>query len=308
MRTPLLGSAGALFLGLMASAHAGDLGNTGLKDPIPDSLSWQGVTIYGTVDVGYAYQTHGAPLGGAFYPGLEYNLNGSRNANRAISSLAENGLEQSKIGVKVEEAVGYGWLAIGKLETAFNPVSGELADACASMIRNNGRLYQDQSANSDGSRCGQAFNGSAYGGVSNPIYGTLTVGRQQSLELDSVSSYDPMGLAPAFALLGYSGGTAGGIGSTETARWDNSVKYVFSYGPAHAAAMYTAGGPDTAIFNGAYGFNAGAIWKGFAVDAIYTKERGTVVSTGIPNPLYENRYQLPPSQLPEWSAWDHLGQ
>jgi predicted porin len=208
----------------MASAYAGDLGNTGLKDPIPDSMSWQGVTIYGTVDVGYAYQTHGAPLGGAFYPGLEYNLNGSKNANKPISSLAENGLEQSKIGVKVEEAVGYGWLAIGKLETAFNPVSGEIADACASMIRNNGRLYQDQSANSDGSRCGQALSGSVYGGVSNPIYGTLTIGRQQSLELDAVSSYDPMGLAPGFDLLGYSGGASGGIGSTETARWDNSVK------------------------------------------------------------------------------------
>jgi predicted porin len=289
LRMPLLGSAGALVLGLMTSAHAGDLGNTGLKDPIPDNLSWQGVTIYGTVDVGYAYQTHGAPLGGAFYPGLEYNLNGSKNANKPISSLAENGLEQSKIGVKVEEAVGYGWLAIGKLETAFNPVSGEIADACASMIRNNGRLYQDQSANSDGSRCGQAVNGSAYGGVSNPIYGTLTVGRQQSLELDAVSSYDPLGLAPGLDLLGYSGGTSGGIGSTETARWDNSVKYVFSYGPAHAAAMYTAGGPDTAIFNGAYGVNAGAIWKGFSIDGIYTKEWGTVVSTGIPNPLTQPR-------------------
>jgi predicted porin len=270
----------------MASAHAGDLGNTGLKDPIPDSLNWHGVTIYGTVDVGYAYQTHGAPLGGAFYPGLEYNLNGSRNANRAISSVAENGLEQSKIGVKIAEAIGYGSLAIGKIETAFNPVSGELADACASMIRNNGRLYQDQNANSDGSRCGQAFNGSAYGGVSNPIYGTLTVGRQSSLELDSISAYEPMGLAPAFALLGYSGGTAGGFGATETARWDESVKYVFTYGPAHAAAMYTAGGSDTAIFNGAYGFNAGAIWKGFAIDAVYTETKGAVVSTSIPNPAY----------------------
>ena len=283
---PLLGSAGALFLGLMASAHAGDLGNTGLKDPIPDNLSWQGVTIYGTVDVGYAYQTHGAPLGGAFYPGLEYNLNGSKNASSAISSLAENGLEQSKIGVKVEEAVGYGWLAIGKLEAAFNPASGEIADACASMVQNNGKPYADQSANSDGSRCGQAFSGPAYGGVSNPIYGTLTIGRQQSLELDAVSSYDPLGLSPAFDLLGYSGGTNGGIGSTETSRWDNSIKYAFQYGPAHAAAMYTNGGDGTAIFNGAYGFNAGVVWQGFSIDGNYTRERGTVVSTAIPYQPY----------------------
>lgn len=274
--------AAALCLGLMGSAHAGDIGNTGLKDPIPDSLSWQGVTIYGTVDVGYAYQTHGAPLGGAFYPGLEYNLSGSKNASKTISSLAENGLEQSKIGVKFEEAIGYGWLAIGKLETAFNPLSGELGDECASMIQNNGRPYQVQSANSDGSRCGQAFNGPTYGGVTNPIFGTLTLGRQQSLELDAIAAYDPMGLSPAFALMGYSGGPAAGFGSTETARWDNSVKYLFSYGPVHAAAMYTNGGDATAIFNEAYGFNAGAIWKGFSIDAVYTQTKGAVVSSSVP--------------------------
>ena len=125
----------------MASAHAGDLGDPSLKDPLPESLTWQGVTIYGTVDVGYAYQTHGVPFNGFFYPGLEYNLNGSRNAGKTISSLTEGGMEQSKIGVKVEEAIGYGWLAVGKVEAGFNPLSGELADMCASMIQNNGRLY-----------------------------------------------------------------------------------------------------------------------------------------------------------------------
>lgn len=267
-------------------AYAGDQPEPILKDPLPDTLSWQGVTIYGTIDIGYAYQTHGVPLGGAFYPGLEYNLNGSRNADKTISSLAENGLEQSKIGVKAEEPIGYGFLAIGKLETAFNPTSGELADACASMVRNNGRLYADQTANSDGSRCGQIFNGAAYGGLSHPFYGTLTLGRQRSLQLDATTYYDPMSQAPAFDLLGYSGGVSAGTGSTETARWDNSIKYAFAYGPVHAAAMYTGGGADTAIFGDAYGFNAGATWEGFSADAIYTKTNGAVVSTQIPNPAY----------------------
>ncbi len=298
----------ALFLGMIAPACAGDAGN-------PGSLTWGGVTVYGTIDVGYAYQTHGAPLGGAFYPGLEYNLNGSKNANRAISTLAENGLEQSKIGVKIEEDIGSGWKAIGKLETAFNPVSGELTDACASMIRNNGRLYADQSANSDGSRCGQALNGPAFGGVSNAIYGTLTAGRQQSLQLDAAVNYDPMGFAPAFALLGYSGGTSGGIGSTETARWDNSVKYVFQYGPAHAAAMVTNGGESTALFNGGYGLNTGGTWRGFSIDANYTKEWGTVVSTQIPNPAYTTGVSCVPGACPDGllgtisdnEAWSVMG-
>ncbi len=33
-----------------------------VKDPLPDSLSLGGVTLYATIDVGYAYQSHGVPL------------------------------------------------------------------------------------------------------------------------------------------------------------------------------------------------------------------------------------------------------
>ena len=268
-------------LALIARAHAGDYDNLSLKHPIPDDLSWHGVTVYGTIDLDYAYQTHGVPLGASFYPGLEYNISGSKNANKPISSLAESGLEQSKIGLKIEEPIGNGWVAIGKLEAGFDPLSGELADACASLVSNNGKPLAAQNANSDGSRCGQAFSGPAYAGVSNATYGTLTAGRQQSLELDAISVYDPMGLPYAFSLIGYSGGTAAGIGNTETGRWDNSAKYVYQWGPAHAAAMYTGGGQDTAMFGDGYGFNAGAGYRGFSMDAVYTKENSAVSSSSI---------------------------
>ena len=264
-----------------ARVQAGDSGDLSLKDPIPDNLSWHGVTLYGTIDLDYAYQTHGVPLGASFYPGLEYNISGSKNANKPISSLAESGLEQSKIGLKIEEPIGNGWVAIGKLEAGFDPLSGELADACASLVSNNGKPLAAQNANSDGSRCGQAFSGPAYAGVSNATYGTLTARRQQSLELDAISVYDPMGLPYAFSLIGYSGGTAAGIGNTETGRWDNSVKYVYQWGPAHAAAIYTDGGQDTAMFGDGYGFNAGAAYRGFSLDAVYTKENSAVSSSSI---------------------------
>ena len=36
------------------------------------SLTWNGITLYGTVDIGIAYQNHGAPLSQDFYPGLQY--------------------------------------------------------------------------------------------------------------------------------------------------------------------------------------------------------------------------------------------
>ncbi len=42
--------------GFAASAQAADLSVDSLKDPLPEKISYAGVTLYGTVDVGYAYQ------------------------------------------------------------------------------------------------------------------------------------------------------------------------------------------------------------------------------------------------------------
>jgi len=235
-----------------------------------------GVTFYGTVDVGYADMSHGLPASGSFYVGPNYTIYGSKYANGNVSTLTNNALQQSSVGLKIEENIGYGLQAIGKLETGFNPISGELADACGSLLRNNGQFYANVDNYGDGSRCGQAFNGAAYGGLSSPLYGTLTIGRQNSLVNDGMGTYDPMGLSYAFSLIGYSGTPGGGIGDTETARWDDSVKYVFTYGPFHAAGMYTNGGQETPMVGDGYGANVGITYMGFSVDGFYTKENGAV--------------------------------
>ncbi len=114
-------------------------------------------------------------------------------------------MEQSKIGVKIEEGIGAGWTAIGKLETGFNPITGQLSDGCSSFLQNAGVNYNQQTSNADSGRCGQMFNGVAYAGVSNSSYGTLTFGRQQSFQLDGLAAYDPMALSYALSLMGYSG-------------------------------------------------------------------------------------------------------
>ncbi len=262
--------------GVAVSAQAADLSIESIKDPLPDTLTYAGVTVYGTVDVGYAYQTNGVPLNGAYPGGLEYQaFTTTRNFHGAQSTLAESGLEQSKIGVKIEENIGYGFTAIGKLETGFNPLSGELTDACAAMVRNTNVPYNQQTANADSSRCGQAFNSVAYGGISSPIYGTLTFGRQNSLQLEALAAYDPQGLSYAFSFLGYSGFDGGG-GSTQAARWDNSIKYALSYGPVHGAFMYSDGGADTGVLGRSYGVNLGAAYKGFSVDGVYQNEQSAV--------------------------------
>jgi predicted porin len=249
-----------------------------MKDPLPDTLTYKGVTVYGAIDVGYAYQTHGASLSGALGTGLEYNMFGSSNVrNRPISSLSDNGLTQSFVGVKAEEALGMGWTAVAKAEIGIVPLSGELPDGCASLSRENGlTAAQAHISKGDSSRCGQTFNGPVYVGVSNAAYGTLTVGRQNTLELDLIAAYDPMALSYAFSLIGYSGGAGAGIGDTEAGRWDNSLKYVYQYGPVHAAFMYADGSGDNSIHTGAIAGGAGATWRGFSVDVLYTKENGAV--------------------------------
>jgi predicted porin len=150
-----------------------------------------------------------------------------------------------------------------------------LSDGCSSFIQNAGVNYTSQNSNADSGRCGQSFNGQLWGGISNKQYGTLTIGRQNSFELDNIGKYDPMELSYAFSLLGYSG-TNGGSGSTQAARWDNSAKYVYDFGIVHAGAMYSNGGSGTGFFGNAYSFDVGAVYQGFAIDAVYTKERSVV--------------------------------
>ena len=247
-----------------------------MKDPIPDSLSLGGVTVYGTVDVGYAYQSKGVPLSATLPGGLEYqSFTTTRNYAGSVSTVAESGLEQSKIGIRVAEPVSGDFTLVARAETGFNPLSGHLTDACASLAANGGVKFGSQTANADSSRCGQAFNSVLFGGISNPVYGTLTIGRHNSLELETLAAYDPQALSYAFSFLGYSG-FDGGAGSTQAARWDNSAKYALTVGPVHVAGMYSSGGSDTGIFGRSLAGQIGFIYGGLSVDGVYEYAKGAV--------------------------------
>jgi predicted porin len=261
-----------------------------VKDPLPDSLSLGGVTLYGTVDVGYAYQSKGVPLNSEFPGGLEYQaFTTTRNFAGSVSTAAESGLEQSKIGIRVSQAMTDDWTLVARAETGFNPLSGHLTDACNSIASNAGVPQGSQTANADSSRCGQFFNSVLYGGVSNKTLGTLTIGRHNSLQLDALLQYDPQALSYAFSFLGYSGFN-GGAGSTQAARWDNSFKYAYANGPVRINLMYTNGGQDTGILNSAFAANIGASYGALSVDAVYENEKGAVnlrssFDDGTANPL-----------------------
>jgi predicted porin len=270
--------------GAFTSAQAADLDLGSMKDPIPDKLTWWGVTVYGAIDVGYGYENHGLGTSGTLYAGQMYNIVGNTlpatgpSAAHATSSITNNALTVSYIGIKAEESIGFGWNAIANLDTGFNPISGEIADACASLIRGTNAIINKGPVAplGDGSRCGQAINGEFYAGVSNPTYGTLKVGRLVSLSNETISGFDPMAGSLALSLFGWAGLAGAGAGSTETARWDYAAKYSYTYGPFHGAVMYTDGGQDTANHGAGYAANLGATYKGFSVEGYYLNEKGAV--------------------------------
>ena len=245
-------------------------------DPLPDSLSLGGVTLYGTIDIGYAYQSHGVPSNGQSPGGLEYQaFTTTRNFAGSVSTFASSGLEQTKIGVRVQEPIVSDWSLVGRVETGINPLSAELTDGCASVASNSALKQGQQTANIDSSRCGQFFNSQAFGGMSNPQFGQLTIGRHNSLMLDALLQYDPQSLSLAFSYFGYSG-TVAGAGTTEAARWDNSGRYFWQNPNFRVGVMYSTGGADTGILGKSYGGQLGVTFAGLSVDAVYENEKGAV--------------------------------
>ena len=226
------------------------------------SLTFHGITLYGAIDIGVTYQSHGAPLSNSAGLGLQYLI--SKNSNHSQFSLAPNAMTSSNIGLKGTMEIVPGVSGVFKLETAFLPTSGRLADGLGSLVQNNGVPLGSQTSNADSSRNGQAFNSAAWAGLSSPTFGALTFGRQNALTLDGVIAYDPMGGSGAFSVIGFQGTTAGG-GSTEDARFDNAVKYRLTHGPFRASALYKFGASGTS----AYQAGVGGDYLGASFDAIY---------------------------------------
>jgi predicted porin len=234
------------------------------------SLTWHGITLYGGIDMGLAYQTHGSPLSNSAGFGLGYLI--SKNSNKPYFGAAPNALSASNIGLKGTEELFPGLSAVFNLQTSFLPTSGRLSDGLGSIVQNNGLPLTSQTTFADSSKDGQALNTAAWGGLSSPVYGTLTYGRQNALTLDGVIAYDPMGASGAFSVIGFQGATAGG-GDTENARLDNSFKYTVNLGPFRAAAatqLSSAGDGSRNIVQGQLGLD----YLGLSLDAIvgHTKD------------------------------------
>jgi predicted porin len=241
------------------------------------ALTWAGITLYGTVDVGIAYLTHGAPLSQTWAPGLPYFV--QNFSNHSILSAGPNGLSQSKVGLSGVEPLWGDWTAVFRLETGFDPTSGRLTDGPASLVADNGRSAATKISAGDSSRAGQPFQGAAYAGISSKTFGTLTFGRQNTLMSEALSKYDPQLQSNAFSPIALQG-TSGGFGDTQDRIFDSSVKYVLNVGPAHIGIIHEFGS-DGYIPENANEVSVGADIAGLSVDAIYGKIHGAVAAASL---------------------------
>jgi len=272
--------------------------------PADDSLTYHGITLYGTVDVGIQNQTHGAPIS-------DYYVGGSaevvqKNSDHSVTGVTPSNLSQSRIGLQGVEPIVGDWAGVFKLETFFNPQSGQISDALKSLVQNNGRPLGTQAApgsqntNVDSSVSGQIFQQS-YAGFSSKTFGTFTFGRQNTVLADGIAKYDPNYASQAFSYIGISGTPAGG-GDTQNRRLDSSVKYVGSFGEAasglaHLSAQYK--------FNQSYGSANSAVqvsfggeYAGLSVDAYYSKIKDAVLLAPLSATQVADLPGLCPNPLP----------
>jgi predicted porin len=242
------------------------------------ALTYAGITLYGTVDLGLTYLSHGAPLSQTWGPGLPTFI--QNFSNHPITSIGGNNLSQSKVGLSGVEPLFVGdWTAVFRLETGFNPWSGRLVDGPESLVADNGKAAAVKTSAGDSSRAGQAFNSVAYVGVSSKTFGTLTFGRNNGLMLDNLNKYDPQLQAQAFSPISLSG-TSGGLGDTQSNRLDNSLKYVLNLGPGRLALLHQFGS-DGYVPEGGNEADIGMDLGGFSIDALWGVIHGEVAAASL---------------------------
>jgi predicted porin len=265
-------SAAVLMLSGAAGAYAADLGPypvkalpagpttcTSILDFFTSAcqVSAYGVRFYGTIDMGYGYESHGTPMDKTI--GVDYML--GKPSRNAMWLLSPNAMSISNVGFQIKEPLWHDWSFVGQVETGFNPASLEVLDAPKSLRTAIGVPLGLQNAITDANFNGKFYNDLGFAGVSHPVWGTLTYGRQNSLGSDQVLSYDPQMSAGAFSPLGLIGSWAGG-GNTENRRDTSSIKYRVNFANWHFGAYagiggYEMGNADTQAYAG----NIGADWK-----------------------------------------------
>ena len=238
--------------------------------PVSDDLCWHGVCLYGNIDAGLSYQNHGAPLNGVATTPLNWLV--SKNSLGSYFGASPNNLSTSFIGLRGKQEIADNLYAVFNLQTQFNPISGMLLSGPGSIVQNNGLTLTQQTAFGDSSKAGQMFNGAAYAGISSPVYGTVTYGRQNALSSDLITNYDPISGSNAWSVITFQGASGGG-GDTQNRIYDNSFEYRVNVGPVRFAVetqLRNGGNSGTGnAFQGDVGFDYLGLSMDFVGGKIY---------------------------------------
>src|SRR5271168_1237825 len=61
-----------------------------------EDVTWHGITLYGIIDVGLQYETHGAPFSNYYLAGGGEIV--QKNSNNPVFGVISNGMSQSRVG------------------------------------------------------------------------------------------------------------------------------------------------------------------------------------------------------------------
>ncbi|MDF3833702.1 porin [Cupriavidus basilensis] len=154
---------------------------------------------------GGAYAQSSVTLYGVVDAGLSFNNKANATGDKLYRMTSGN-QSGSRWGLRGVEDLGGGLKGIFVLESGFNTDTGGQADS------------------------NRLFNRGAYVGLQNQ-YGTLTLGRQQTLMYDFGLIYDPMAISTRYSITS----TAAEYAS----RADNAAKYVGTFGGLTVAGLYS---------------------------------------------------------------------
>ncbi len=266
-----------------------------------DDLCWHGVCLYGNFDMGVVYENHATPFNAMAAGPLNYVVEKASQPGQYFG-VGANMLSTSFIGLRGKQEIADQLYAVFNLQTLFNPASGMNGNGIGAIAQNNGLgaagIGLGGLANSYGnsSKAGQMFNNVAYFGVSSPVWGTFTMGRQSALTSDLVVNYDSLSGSNAWSLITFEGATGGG-GVTEDRIYDNSYEYRLNVGPARLAGIVQApngGNSATAL---AYEGDVGFDYLGFSMDFVggHIKDAvsvSTTLSAAQVNQLTQNQAAL----------------
>ncbi|WP_313818991.1 porin [Cupriavidus sp.] len=208
---------------------------------LPAAAHAQGsITLYGVVDAGVEFLTN-VP-------------NAATGGSNNVVRMSAGNLSTSRWGLRGAEDLGGGLKAVFTLENGFDLDTG--------------------SANQGG----RMFGRQAFVGLQNQ-YGTLSLGRHQTVLYDFSLAYDPMAIATRYSVLMHDKWMSG--------RADNSVKFTGQTGALYYGLFYSTGYDSSAggevpgdykagrKFSASVGYTAGPL----SARVVYDEVRGSTVAT-----------------------------